>query len=198
MDSPLYFDDIQVEQCWVSPRRTITEADVIQFATMTGDFNPLHVDYEFAAKSHYHQPIAHGLLGLSWVAGLGSNYPLVNTLAFTSVRNWEFSRPLYFGDTVYVETRCLEKVLTGRRAGKVVWERKLVNQSDQVVQQGIFETLVAVGSGVPPSHIKQNPASASSRSRSSSSDPEADDRSGSSGGNLDRAPAAKSSFVDNR
>ena len=58
MSAPLYFDDILVDSVWVSPRRTITEADVIQFATMTGDFNPLHVDYDFASKSHYRQPIA--------------------------------------------------------------------------------------------------------------------------------------------
>lgn len=144
MESPLFFDDIVVGRTWVSPRRTVTEADVVQFATMTGDFNPLHVDYEFASKSHYRQPIAHGLLGLSWVAGLGSYFPSVNTLAFTAVRNWEFSRPLYFGDTVYVETTCLDKVASGRRAGKVVWTRKLINQDDQVVQQGEFETLVAL------------------------------------------------------
>lgn len=196
MDSPLYYDDIPVEHCWVSPRRTITEADVIQFATMTGDFNPLHVDYEFAANSHYHQPIAHGLLGLSWVAGLGSNFPSVNTLAFTSVRNWEFSRPLYFGDTVYVETRCLEKTLSGRRAGKVVWERKLFNQSDQVVQQGIFETLVAVRSAVPNSHVKHQ-----STDRRGAVDSKATDRSGStggpSGGSMDRAPAIESSYATN-
>ncbi len=188
MDSPLFFDDIEVDQCWVSPRRTITEVDVIQFATMTGDFNPLHVDYEFAAQSHYHQPIAHGLLGLSWVAGLGSNFPAVNTLAFTSVRDWEFTRPLYFGDTVYVRTRCLEKTMSGRRSGKVVWERKLFNQSDQVAQQGIFETLVAVRTNVPASHVGKIPGSGSSHDSGSN------DRSGS--GNIDRAPAVKSTFAD--
>ncbi|MEM7784373.1 MAG: MaoC/PaaZ C-terminal domain-containing protein [Planctomycetota bacterium] len=144
MDSPLFFEDIAEGTVWVSPRRTVTEADVIQFASMTGDFNPLHVDYDFASKSHYRQPVAHGLLGLSWVAGLGSYFPNVNTLAFTAVRNWEFCRPLYFGDTVFVETTCLEKSVSGRRAGKVVWNRKLINQDGQVVQEGAFETLVAL------------------------------------------------------
>ncbi len=143
MDSPLFFEDIVIGQIWSSPRRTITEADVIGFATATGDFNPLHVDYDFAAKSHYRQPIAHGLLGLSWVAGLGSYFPNVNTVAFTAVRDWEFLKPLFFGDTVFVETTCLEKSPAGRRSGKVVWERKLLNQSSQVVQKGCFETLVA-------------------------------------------------------
>ena len=144
MDSPLYFDDIVVGRVWISPRRTVTEADVIQFATSTGDLNPLHVDYDFAAQSSYRQPIAHGLLGLSWVAGLGSYFPYVNTLAFTSVRNWDFCRPLYFGDTVFVETTCEEKGVSGRRSGKVVWLRKLINQEKRVVQQGLLETLVAV------------------------------------------------------
>ena len=143
---------------WTSPRRTVTEADVIQFATSTGDFNPLHVDYDFAAKSSYRQPIAHGLLGLSWVAGLGSNFPLVNTLAFTAVRNWEFCRPLYFGDTVFVETTCKEKGASGRRSGKVIWLRKLINQEQRVVQQGLLETLVAVRqtpSAVPKHHLEK-------------------------------------------
>ena len=143
MDSPLFYEQISVGQVWVSPRRTVTEADVINFATMTGDFNPLHVDFDFASKSHYRRPIAHGLLGLSWVAGLGSYFPSVNTLAFTAVRNWEFLRPLYFGDTVHVETECIEKSEAGRRNGKIVWRRKLINQRSEVVQQGVFETLVA-------------------------------------------------------
>lgn len=144
MNSPLFFEDIEVGKKWVSPRRTVTEADVISFATMTGDFNPLHVDYDFASKSHYRQPIAHGLLGISWVAGLGSYFPSVSTLAFVAVRNWEFLRPLYFGDTVFVETTCIESERSGRRTGRVSWNRKLINQREQVVQEGVFETLVAV------------------------------------------------------
>ena len=148
MDSPLYFEDFSIGQSWTSPRRTVTEADVVNFATMTGDFNPLHVDYDYAAKTPYRQPIAHGLLGLSWVAGLGSYFPNVNTVAFTAVRNWEFVRPLFFGDTVFVETSCLEKHPAGRRNGRVIWQRQLINQSQHVVQQGSFETLVAMKNSV--------------------------------------------------
>ena len=155
MDSPLCLEDLQVGQVWTSPRRTVTESDVIQFATMTGDFNPLHVDYDFASKSHYRAPVAHGLLGLSWVAGLGSYFPNVNTLAFTAVRDWEFCRPLYFGDTVYVETRCEQILNSGRRAGKVIWNRKLLNQDGQVIQQGNFETLVAMRASLSGPHSKR-------------------------------------------
>ena len=153
MDSPLFYEDIEVGQVWISPRRTVTEADVISFATMTGDFNPLHVDYDFASKSHYRQPIAHGLLGLSWVAGLGSYFPSVNTLAFVAVRNWEFQRPLYFGDTVYVQTTCLAQEWSGRRTGKVSWDRKLMNQRSEIVQNGVFETLVAMRTPLNRSHL---------------------------------------------
>ena len=169
MDSPLSFDDIQVGQIWVSPRRTITEADVINFATMTGDYNPLHVDYDFAAKSHYRRPIAHGLLGLSWVAGLGSYFPYMNTLAFTAVRDWQFSRPIFFGDTVFVETTCMEKIPAGRRAGKVVWKRRLLNQANEVVQEGVFETLVATSFDVrPPNFSREAGKDASGVSKVSS------------------------------
>ena len=143
MDS-LWFDDVEVGQKWSSPARTLTESDVVNFASMTGDYNPLHVDHHYAANSIYRKPIAHGLLGLSWVAGLGSTSPLMQTLAFTSVKRWEFLLPIYFGDTVHVVTRVLIKTRKGKKSGQIVWERKLVNQKDQVVQQGQFETLVAI------------------------------------------------------
>ena len=154
MDSPLHYEDIEVGQSWNSHRRTVTESDVVNFAASTGDFNPLHVDHDFASKSHYRQPIAHGLLGLSWVAGLGSNFPSVNTLAFISVRNWEFLKPLYFGDTVYVETVCVAREVSGRRAGKITWKRKLLNQRDELVQEGQFETLVALRTPLNRAHFR--------------------------------------------
>ncbi len=153
MDSPLFFEDVEVGQVWISPRRTITEADVVNFAAATGDFNPLHIDHEYAAQSHYRRPIAHGLLGLAWVAGLGSNSPNMNTIAFTSVQEWKFSRPLYFGDTVFVETSCLKKESTSRRTGTILWHRKLINQSNLIAQEGIFETLVAMEHALPRAHF---------------------------------------------
>ena len=140
----MYFDDVEVGQKWISQARTVTQGDVSQFASMTGDFNPLHVDHDFAASGPYRQPIAHGLLGLSWVAGLGSTAPLMKTVAFTCVKCWNFLAPIYFGDTVHVETVCLEKLGRGRKAGQILWDRKLINQKGQTVQQGQFETLVAI------------------------------------------------------
>ena len=89
-------------------------------------------------------------------AGLGSHFPSVQTLAFTAVREWEFCRPLFFGDTVYVETTCEEKIESGRRSGKVVWLRKLYNQDKQVTQQGVFETLVAIRRSLPKSHLNSS------------------------------------------
>jgi acyl dehydratase len=144
MDGRLAFEDLAVGQLWTSASRTITETDVINFANFTGDHNPLHIDYEFAKRTHYRQPIAHGLLGLSWVAGLGSKCPSVDTVAFTAVRNWEFVRPLFFGDTVHVETRVFAKQDDAKRAGRVLWELKLINQRGEVAQHGQFETLVRV------------------------------------------------------
>ena len=143
MNERLSFDELNVNDHWVSQGRTITETDVVNFAGMTGDFDPLHVDHEFAAETPFGKPIAHGLLGLSLVAGLGSQSPGVKTVAFISIRRWEFSRPVYIGDTVHAKTSVAELYPSGRRSGRVVWRRELINQHGDIVQSGIFETLVS-------------------------------------------------------
>jgi len=140
----LYFEDVHAADSWTSLARTITEADIVNFAGMTGDFDPLHVDREHASQSLYRRPIAHGLLGLAWVAGLASQCPRMATVAFVGIRNWEFHRPMYVGDTVRAVTRIAEKRPRSRRAGSVVWHRSLVNQEGATVQSGEFETLVAL------------------------------------------------------
>lgn len=144
MASPLYFDQFAVGDTWETRGRTVTEADIVQFACLTGDFDPLHVDHEFARQTPFRRPIAHGLLGVTWAAGLASHYPLVQTVAFMGMRNWEFLKPIFAGDTLHVVNEVLELRPEGRRRGVVVWRRRLLNQSDVVVQQGLFETLVAV------------------------------------------------------
>jgi len=144
MSEPLHFENLTVGDCWKSQGRTVTEADVVNFAGMTGDYDPLHVDHEFARQTPFGKPIAHGLLGLSLVAGLGSHSPCVRTIAFLKIENWEFLKPIYIGDTVHAETEVIDKKLNGRRTGYVTWRRRLVNQSGDVVQSGVFQTLVSV------------------------------------------------------
>jgi acyl dehydratase len=143
MPQLLHFDNLAVGDRWVSPVREITEADVVQFADLTGDYNPLHMDEEFARHSPFRRPIAHGLLGLAVVAGLGSESPLVDTVALLGVRDWEFLKPVYFGDQVHVVTEVVDLRPNGRRCGRVVLQRSLINQDGLIVQRGTFESLVA-------------------------------------------------------
>jgi 3-hydroxybutyryl-CoA dehydratase len=148
MSEPIDFDQLQVAQRWVSQGRTITETDVVMFAGISGDYNPLHVDHEHARQTPFGRPIAHGLLGLSLVAGLGSHSPNAATEAFLGVRSWDFLKPAYIGDTVHVVTEVVAMTPKSRRRGHVAWKRELLNQHGEVVQSGIFETLVATAAGV--------------------------------------------------
>ena len=138
----LAFEDLKVGNFWKSEGREIQSCDIIEFAELTGDKDPLHTDPTFAAKTPFGEPIAHGLLGLSFMAGLSSNCPRVQTIAFVGIHDWQFVRPIFVGDTIHVETEVVALVDHGRRHGKVVWQRRVVNQKGQVVQQGNLTTLV--------------------------------------------------------
>lgn len=144
MNERLFFDEMEVGDRWESPSRTVTESDVTDFAGLTGDFDPLHMDPEYARNTPFGRPIAHGLLGLSFVAGLSSKSPAVHTVAFTGVRDWRFLQPIFFGDTVHVVTEVVEKSGKGRRRGTVLWRRKLLNDAGQLIQEGEFETIVQI------------------------------------------------------
>ena len=67
----LYFDDVEVGQEWETQGRTVTETDIVNFAGLSGDFNPIHVDHEFAESTPFRRPIAHGLLIQAISSGLG-------------------------------------------------------------------------------------------------------------------------------
>ncbi len=144
----LGFDDLVVDDEWESPARTITEADVVGFAGLSGDYNPLHCDHEATRDGAFGRPIAHGLLGLSVAIGLASQAPRLRTLAFLEILDWKFLRPIFFGDTVRVLSRvaALEPRARGRR-GLVTWHRRLVNQDGATVQEGQTRTLVGTHDG---------------------------------------------------
>ena len=139
----LYFDDVEVGQEWESQGRTITQTDIANFAGISGDFNPIHMDHEFAKTTLFRQPIAHGLLSLSLASGLGLHAPPMRTMAFLAIKEWHFKDPAFIGDTIRVKTKILTKTKRARgRFGVVAWQRQLVNQHGKIIQQGITETLV--------------------------------------------------------
>jgi acyl dehydratase len=148
MSEPLTFEELQIGDCWRSRGRTITETDVVNFANLTGDHDPLHVDHEYASRTSFGRPVAHGLLGLSYLAGMSSNSPAVHTDAFLAIRQWEFLLPTFIGDTIYAITQVVDVQASSRRHGRVTWVRQLENQKGDIVQRGVFETLVATSLGV--------------------------------------------------
>src|SRR2546428_1201376 len=105
----LFFDDVAVGQEWESQGRTLTEADIVHFAGLSGDFNPIHMDHEFAKTTPFRRPIAHGLLVLSIGSGLGLYSPPMRTLAFLSIRDWQLLGPVVIGVTMRLRPHVLEK-----------------------------------------------------------------------------------------
>ncbi|MBV8487370.1 MAG: hypothetical protein JO161_03755, partial [Planctomycetaceae bacterium] len=139
----LGFDDLEVGDEWESPARTVTETDIVLFAGLSGDHNPLHSNYELAKTGPFGRPVAHGLLTLSIATGLYSQAPRVDTLAFLAILEWKFLLPVVFGDTIKVVSRVVatEPQAQGRR-GVVTWRRQIINQNMQIVQEGRTQTLV--------------------------------------------------------
>jgi acyl dehydratase len=158
----LFFDDVEVGQQWESLGRTVTETDIVNFAGLSGDFNPVHIDHEFARTTPFRRPIAHGLLVQSLGSGLGLFSPPMRTLAVMTIREWHFKEPVFAGDTLRVISKVLDKESRARgRRGIITWQRQILNQERKVVQEGVAVTLVegraAQRTEAPPS--SEQPAS---------------------------------------
>lgn len=153
----LAFDDLILGDEWESPARTVTETDVVLFAGLSGDFNPLHTNQELSKKGPFGRPVAHGLLGLAIATGLVSHAPRLDTLAFLAILEWRFLVPIHFGDTIKVVSRveALEPQARGRR-GVVTWRRHILNQDSKIVQEGRTQTLVR--GRLSPKVAKSEPA----------------------------------------
>ena len=142
-DSRRFFDEIEVGEQYESPGRTITETDIVMFAGLSGDYNVLHTDAEFMKTSIFGERIAHGLLGLSVQSGLLARamQPYA-TMAFTGLR-WKFKGPIKIGDTIRVRGKVTAKAETAKAdRGLVTLARTVVNQRDEVVQEGETDLLV--------------------------------------------------------
>lgn len=127
-------------QAFVTRGRTVTEADVVAFAGLTGDFHPQHADAVWAASSAFGQRIAHGMLVLSFAVGLVPLHP-ERVIALRRITDVVFKRPVLFGDTIHVEGKVRAITRVTDDAGLVTCALSVLNQEDKLTCRTAVEML---------------------------------------------------------
>lgn len=140
----MYYEEMEVGLEVASPGRTVTETDVVLFAGLSGDYNQLHTDAEFARGTIFGQRIAHGLLGLSIASGLASRLGFIESTAIAFMGlDWKFKAPVLIGDTISLVARVARKREVRRLGGGiVVFQVSLKNQRGETVQEGEWTILI--------------------------------------------------------
>jgi acyl dehydratase len=142
----MYFEEFEAGQRVVTAGRTVTEADVVAFAGISGDFNQIHTDSQLASGTPFGQRIAHGLLVTAIASGLTVQTGIIEgtVIAFREITDWKFVKPVFFGDTVHVEAEVIEtKPFRRLGGGMVAIELNVKNQADETVIKGTWTFLVA-------------------------------------------------------
>jgi 3-hydroxybutyryl-CoA dehydratase len=140
----LYFEEFVVGDSLVTSGRTITEADIVNFAALSGDWTSIHTDAEFAKGIMFGERIAHGALVLSIATGLAVRSGVIEgtVIAFREL-TWKYSGVVKIGDTVRVRLQIAEKKAMPRLGGgSVLMNVEVINQRDETVQRGTWTMLV--------------------------------------------------------
>jgi acyl dehydratase len=135
----LFFEDLEVGQTYTSLARTITETDLTMFSMISGDWNPIHSDAEFARATPTGERLVHGVLGIALVTGFmdRAGWFAESALAMLSIDGWTFRRPLLVGATVRCEMDITSLRLTSSgKTGVVGRTFRLIDHHDDVVQHG--------------------------------------------------------------
>ena len=159
------YSDLHVGMAFRSPGRTITDADLVAFAGLTGDFSELHTSDVYARSSQFGQRVAHGMLGLAYAHGLmwARTGELRETaIAFLGISDWRFVGPIFVGDTLFVDYRIAELRDSRTKPSQAIatFEVEVVKQDGSVVQRGRKALLL---SKVPLNAVEASQASTSGR-----------------------------------
>ena len=140
-----YFEEFQEGEVVISQGRTITEADVVHFAALSGDWNELHVNEEFARRGYFGRRIAHGALIFSVSTGLAaqtdrSRHP--DLVAFYGVDRLRFVKPVFLGDTIRLRQTVRSLEPRGEKTGIINIAREIVNQDEAITLSYTAKLLV--------------------------------------------------------
>lgn len=152
----LRWEDLHVGLAFESPTRTVTEADVVAFAGLTGDFSELHTSEEFARHTQFGRRVAHGLLGLSFAHGLmwaRSGELRDCAVAFLGMADWRFRKPIFLGDTIHVHYKIVELRDSRSNPDQAIagFEVQVLNQQGEIVQEGKKALLISKSGVASPS-----------------------------------------------
>ena len=139
-----YFEQFEIGQKTVTVSRTITEADIVTFAGLTGDFNQIHTDAEYAAQGPFGKRVAHGMLVQSIATGLAVQSGIIEgtVMAFRE-QTAKFSLPVFIGDTIHVRLEITEKKSLPRLGGgNINMKYRVYNQHGKAVQRGDWIMLI--------------------------------------------------------
>ena len=145
MEHGLYYEQFELGKRIGTPGRTVTEADIVNFAGLSGDFNSIHTDAAYSAGSFYENRVAHGLLVLSIASGLAVRTGVMEgtVLAWREISDWRFSQPVFIGDTVQAQLEVIEtKPMPRLNAGMVGLQVQVNNQDGKTVMKGRWNLLV--------------------------------------------------------
>lgn len=151
MSSGLYFEDFEPGRTWRTHGRTLTETDLQTFSMLTGDWNPVHADAEYAKTTRYGERLLHGTFGIG--LAIGMMHPLGifdgTVIAMLGVENWRFLKPMTIGMTLTLELEIIDTE-PGRsgRSGRVGRIFRLYDQTGEVVQEGRADVLVLTRAGL--------------------------------------------------
>jgi acyl dehydratase len=141
----MYFEEFEPGQEIVTSGRTITEADVVNFAGLSGDFTQIHTDLEYSRNTPIGQRIAHGLLVTSVVSGLAAQTGVMEgtVIIFREITEWKFIRPVFFGDTIHAVLKVKETKAVRRAGGGLVTiDIEVIKQDGEVVSRGVWVVLM--------------------------------------------------------
>ena len=141
------FEDYTLGERLVSPGRTITEGDIVNFAMITGDWHPIHVDKEYAQKSPFGQRIAHGMLtmslGGSMCMWMGPNvFAPESFIAFLAMDEIRMSAPTLIGDTIHWEGEVVGLDAKCKGRGVITYACRIKNQRDEICASYMQKILV--------------------------------------------------------
>lgn len=142
-----FYHDLEVGQIFTTSARTVTEADLVNFAMLSGDWNPIHTDKVFTKNTIYGQPVVYGLFGVVMMTGLLDRSGLFNgsAMAMLDIRDWTFKAPVFVGDTLHATIEITGKRLTSKGDRGIVDRKfRLINQRDEVAQEGHIGLMIRV------------------------------------------------------